>query len=117
MSIAEGDKIDMVLTDKEKTHAILVIADHLDWQEDEGEHLVLLQHKLNAYIYFIESGQFGQSRPDLAGVPVSIRIAAKFPPSEGGMKFCRLVGKVVGEIGSSLELEVPSSGVKMRFDD
>ena len=41
MSIAEGDKIDMVLTDKEKTHAILVIADHLDWQEDEGEHLVL----------------------------------------------------------------------------
>ena len=117
MSIVEGDKIDMVLTDKEKTHAILVIADHLDWQEDEGEHLVLLQHKINAYIYFIESGQFEQNRPDLAGLPVSIRIAAKFPPSEEGMKFCRLIGKVVSEIESSLELEVPSSGVKMRFDD
>jgi hypothetical protein len=117
MSIVEGDKIDMVLTDKKKTHAILVIADHLDWQEDEGEHLVLLQHKINAYIYFIESGQFEQSRPDLAGLPVIIQIAAKFPPSEEGMKLCRLFGKVVGEMGSSLELEVPSSGAKIRFDD
>ena len=117
MSIVEGDKIDMVVTDKEKTFAILVIADHLDWQEHEGEHLVLLQDKINAYIYFIESGQFEQNRPDLAGLPVTIQIAAKFPPSEEGMKFCRLAGKVVGEIGSSLELEVPSTGAKMRFDD
>jgi hypothetical protein len=43
MSIVEAGKIDMVLTDKEKTFVVLVIADHLDWkEEDEGEHLVLL---------------------------------------------------------------------------
>jgi hypothetical protein len=115
MSIVEGDKIDMVLTDKEKKYSILVIADHLDWQEDEGEHLVLLQNKLNAYIHFLESGQFEQNRPDLAGLPVAIRIAAKFPPSEEELKLLRLFAKNVADIGASLELEVPASGIKLKL--
>jgi hypothetical protein len=72
MSIVQGNKIDMVVTDKEKTRVALVIADHLDWEEDESEHLVLLQDKINAYLHFIESGQLKQSRPDLAGhLPLS----------------------------------------------
>jgi len=57
MSIDEVNKIDMIITDKKKTRVGLVISDHLDWEEGEGEHLVLLQDKLNAYVHFIESGK------------------------------------------------------------
>jgi hypothetical protein len=115
MSIDETDKIDLMLTDKEKTRVDLVISDHLDWDEDEGEHLVLLQDKINAYLHFIESGQLVRERPDLAGLPVVIRVSGKHPPSEEAAKFYRLAGKIVGEAGSSLELVLPLSGTKTQF--
>ena len=115
MSIVEGNKIDMVVTDKEKTRVALVIADHLDWEEDESEHLVLLQDKINAYLHFIESGQLKQNRPDLAGLPVSIEVSGKYPLSEEATKFYRLIGKIVAEVGSSLELVLPSSGTRTQF--
>ena len=115
MSIVEGDKIDMVLTDKEKTYVVLVIADHLDWKEDEGEHLVLLQNKLNVYIHFLESGQFEQNRPDLVSLPVTIQVAAKFAPSEQGLALCRLFAKDAADVGASLEIEVPASGTRLKF--
>jgi hypothetical protein len=115
MSIVEGNKIDMVVTDKEKTRVALVIADHLDWEEDESEHLVLLQDKINAYLHFIESGQLKQNRPDLAGLPVSIQVSAKYPLSEEATKFYRLIGKIVAEVGTSLEVVLPLSGTRTQF--
>jgi hypothetical protein len=115
MSVDEGNKIDMVITDKAKTRVALVIADHLDWENDESEHLVLLQDKINAYLHFIESGQLNQNRPDLAGLPVSIEVSAKSPPSAEATKFYRLIGKIVAEVGSSLELVLPLSGTGTQF--
>ena len=115
MSIDETDKIDLMFTDKENTRVDLVISDHLDWEEEEGEHLLLLQDKINAYLHFIESGQLAQERPDLAGLPVLIRVSGKYPPSEEATKFYRLAGRVVAEAGSSLELVLPLSDTKMQF--
>jgi hypothetical protein len=48
-------------------------------------------------------------------LPVTISVAAKYPPSKEALKFYRLVGKVVADAGCSLELEMPKSGTKMRF--
>ncbi len=115
--IGESNKIDVVVADKEKTQVTLVITDHLDWEEfDEGFHLELLQEKINAYLFFaVDSDQLAENRPDLVDLPVTISVAAKYPPSEEALKFYRMVGKVVADAGCSLELEMPKSGTKMRF--
>lgn len=53
LMINEPDKVDyMVLDEADKSKLILAVSDHLDWQF-EKEHLLLLQEKLNQYIYFI----------------------------------------------------------------
>lgn len=116
MAIDDLDKIDLLVTDKEKTLVRLIITDHLDWEEfDEGLHLEVLQDKINAYLHFIEGGQLIRERPDLEGVPVIIEVAAKYPPSEEASKFYRLAGPIVAEGGASLALKVESNGTTTRF--
>lgn len=116
MSIDEPDKIDFFAVDREKTKARLVITDHLDWEEfDEGFHLELLQDKINAYLHFVEDGQWAKTRPDLEGVPVVIEVCAKHPPSKEALRFYRLAGSMVADSGVSLELNVTSSGTTTRF--
>src|SRR5690349_2361660 len=116
MAIDDLDKIDLLVTDEEKTFVRLVITDHLDWEElDQGHHLELLQDKINAYLHFVEDGQLAATRPDLKGVPVVIRVDAKYPPSEEATKFYRLAGPVAAEAGVSLELRAPPSGRTTRF--
>jgi uncharacterized metal-binding protein YceD (DUF177 family) len=56
MSILDTNKIDGIGKSKNENKIALMIADHLDW-ENELQHLTLLQDKINAYITFIESGQ------------------------------------------------------------
>ena len=54
MSIDQPAVIDFLWKDGPNNRAVLTISDHLDWEE-EGEHLLLLQDKLNHYLEFIES--------------------------------------------------------------
>jgi hypothetical protein len=109
MAIDDLDKIDLLVTDNEKTLVRLIITDHLDWEEfDEGPHLEVLQDKINAYLHFVEDGQLHRERPDLKGLPVIIEVAAKYAPSEEALKFYRLAGPLVAEGGASLQLKVGS---------
>jgi hypothetical protein len=75
----------------------------------------LLQDKINAYLQFIEDGQWNETRPDLKGIPIVIEVTAKYPPSEEALKFYRLAGPIVAECGASLELDVASSETTIRF--
>jgi hypothetical protein len=106
MSIDETSKIDFWWRDKEKGLAVLAISDHLDWDQDEGEHLLLLQEKLNTYLHFIESGEMVKMKPDMAGLPVVIQILAKYPLSEQATTFYRLAEKTISGAGFSLEFEL-----------
>jgi hypothetical protein len=116
MSIDQPDKIDLLITDKDKTHVLLVITDHLDWEEFDVEfHLELLQDKLNAYLHFIEDGELIRMRPDLKGLPITIRVDAKYPPSGEATDFYRQAGPLVTQAGASLELYLPLSETKTRF--
>ncbi len=55
-TILDVDKLDGVgFADNGKTE-LLLLFDHLDW-EDGDEHLQLLQNKLNHYLLFIQKGQ------------------------------------------------------------
>jgi len=115
MAIDDTNKIDILFKDREG-HAVLVIADHLDWEEfDEGEHLLLLQEKLNTYLAFVDGGQIVKVRPDLKGLPVVIQVDAMQAPSEKALQFYRVAGKAVADAGVSLVLHLPSLGTTTRF--
>jgi hypothetical protein len=115
MSIAQHDKVDILFRD-DKGRGVLVIADHLDWDEfDEGDHLLLLQAKINTYLEFIESGQLAKAHPDWKGLPIVIQVDAMYEPNKKALKFYRSAGKAVAEAGVSLVLHVPDSDTTTRF--
>ena len=97
--------------DRAKTKMILLIADHLDWKENEGEHLFLLQSKLNAYLDYIESGQLFATYLWAKGVPIIISVDGKYPLSAEAEKFYTTAKKIVADLGFSLEFtHSPSRG-------
>jgi hypothetical protein len=57
MTVEEPKVIDIPVFNKKDGRVYLVISDHLGWAKAEEEHhLLCLQAKINAYLYFIESG-------------------------------------------------------------
>lgn len=115
MAIDDTDKIDILFRDNEG-RAVLVITDHLDWEEFEDRaHLVLLQAKINTYLEFIDSGQLAKERPDWKDLPVVIQVDAMGEPNEKGLEFYRAAGKAVAEAGVSLVLHLPDSGTTTPF--
>lgn len=106
MAVDEPNKIDFVAYDKTKTFVDLVISDHLDWRENEGEHLLILQDKLNTYLEFKEGGQLVERFPWAASLPVTIKIMAKYPLSPQAEKFLRLAKDPVEETGAALVFEL-----------
>jgi len=106
MSVDETNKIDRTAWDKDKTRVWLVISDHLDWKAEEGEHLLLLQEKINTYLHFIESGKLVETLPWADGLPVTIRIYGKFPLSREAARFLDLVKQKLETIGVSIEFKI-----------
>jgi hypothetical protein len=82
MSIDQTDAIDFATVDKASGDVWLTISDHLPWNENESDHLVLLQNKLNAYLRFIESGEIFKKVPDAKGRRIVINLVGKFPLSQ-----------------------------------
>jgi hypothetical protein len=82
MSIDQTDVVDFVSIDNASGDLWLTISDHLPWDEDEGNHLVLLQDKLNAYLRFIESGEVFETVPEARGRNIVINLVGKFSLSQ-----------------------------------
>ncbi len=57
MSVVDKQKIDAVALTDDESGIVLLISDHLDWQ-DEYNHLLVLQEKINTYVTFLEEGQY-----------------------------------------------------------
>jgi hypothetical protein len=115
MSIAQTDRIDILFRD-DAGHGVLVIADHLDWEEfDEGDHLLLLQEKMNTYLAFVDSGQLVKARPDWKDLSIVIQVDAMYAPNTTALEFYRTAGKAVAEAGLSLVLHEPDKGTTTRF--
>jgi hypothetical protein len=106
MSVEDVDKIDLVTGERKTGDMILTISDHLDWGENEGEHLLVLQKKLNTYLEFIESGQIYANVPQAAGRKIVIQVMGQFPLSEEAKKFYRLAGEAIEDAGFSLRFEL-----------
>jgi hypothetical protein len=91
MSVEQPNVIDFISTDDNSDTVFLTISDHLDWDDDIHEHLLLLQEKINSYLKFVETGEIESEYPKAKGKKRRIRIALKFEPDEHGMRFLESV--------------------------
>lgn len=101
MSIEQKDVIDAIGVSKTTGELILTISDHLDW-EDDKEHILLLQNKINAYVHFVESGEILQSYPDSKSRAIVIDIVAKFKFSPLCLQFYSRVEESLKDTGIKL---------------
>ncbi len=93
MSVLEKNKIDGIGQNKDKSKVALMIADHLDW-ENEVQHLTILQDKINAYISFIESKQVYEVYPEANSVEGFIfELRFKYKPTENCKKLLSVFQK------------------------
>ena len=106
MSVEETEVIDIISFDKSNGPVQLTIFDHLEWEEKEGEHLLLLQDKINAYLRFIEGGEVVKNYPKAKGRKIVIEVLGKYPLSQEAKKFYRLCSEIVEKAGFKLEFRL-----------
>ncbi|VVQ25572.1 hypothetical protein PS925_05831 [Pseudomonas fluorescens] len=106
MSITETKVVDIIAVPEwEPDSVVLVITDHLEWGDkaQQGEHLLLLQEKINTYIAFIESGELLESYPPAEGKNPKIRINGLYELPEQGETFIDRVTEVLKGVGIGME--------------
>lgn len=106
MSIVETNVVDIIAVPEwEPDKVVLVITDHLEWgnKAQQGEHLLLLQEKINTYVAFIESGELLESYPPSKGKNPKIRIIGLYELPEQGEYFIDRVTEVLKGVGIGME--------------
>ncbi len=78
LNVERTDAIDGLAFDKETKSLILLLADGMDWS-DENRHLFLLQEKLNSYILYIDTRQFEGKYPDVEKIELRVTFLFKEP--------------------------------------
>lgn len=101
MSVDQSDSVDAIGVDNDTGQLVLTISDHLTWS-DEGEHLLLLQEKLNTYLRFVEGGELVKVYPNAAGRSVVIDIVMKYEVDESGIAFLTRAAEIVRGAGMEL---------------
>lgn len=78
LNVERTDTIDGLAFDEETSSLILLLADGMDWI-DENRHLILLQEKLNNYIKYIDSNQYLEKYPNVKKIEWQIHFLFKEP--------------------------------------
>src|SRR5688572_11098013 len=109
MSLRISNVVDQLGIERGTGHVLLILVDEEDWDDDD-QHILLLQDKLNRYLAFIETGEVyettidGRSIP--RGVPVKVRILAKREPTARGNEFLAFARETFAGAGFTLEHKV-----------
>jgi hypothetical protein len=103
MSVADSNVVDAIGTMPDTEIVVLSISDHLGWGEQAGEHLLLLQSKINKYLQFIESDEIYTSFPSSKGKPIAVRVYFKYEPDDMGRQFLSRAEEVLR--GAGIELQ------------
>jgi glycerophosphoryl diester phosphodiesterase len=85
MAVHEVNVIDIISINQEGT-VVMTISDHLEW-DDQNEHLLLLQDKINFYLGAVESGELLKKYPDAEGRNIKLEIFFKYAPHEQAVSF------------------------------
>jgi hypothetical protein len=104
MSVSDTNTLDGFTAGDRPGEAILFLFDHLPW-DDNGEHLKVLQDKLNSYLGFIESKQYQQVAPGKTFHKFVIRISCLNPPNAAGQTFLQTAAKQMQPFNVSIELD------------
>jgi len=104
MSVENLKVIDFASIDK-NGNAVLTISDHLKW-DDNNEHLLILQNKINAYLSAIEMGNFYDEYPDAKGKNIVIQIVAKYEPNNEARTFLDRVREILQSAGYGFKFSV-----------
>ncbi len=105
MSIEQTDVVDSIGVQQESGEVFLTITDHLDWQDGNKDHLLLLQEKVNTYLAFVESGELLETYPDAKDRGVVINIVGQYPLSDEARQFVNQASSVVSGAGMKLNFE------------
>ena len=105
MAIEKADVVDAVGIERATGDVVLTIADSLDWDSSETEHLQMLQEKLNAYLRFIESGELHESYPDAAGRRPVISLVGRCEPSAAALRFLAATRQSIEAAGFGFRFE------------
>lgn len=106
MSVEQAGIIDFASVDTASNEMWLTIFDHLPWHQDEGEHLMLVQEKLNRYLAFIESGEIDEKIPQATGRRIVINWVGKYRLSDQALKFYNLCEAAIQDAGFGLRFEL-----------
>ncbi len=105
MAITEKDVIDSVAY--ENNYLLLQLYDHLDFDEEfEKVHLLMLQDKLNTYIWYIDSKQYEDTYPQRRFDCFIIRVFFMFEPTELSIRFISHVNERLSDTGIKVEYVV-----------
>jgi hypothetical protein len=84
MTVEQTSVVDIAYIDRETGIVHLIVTDHLQW---EGEHLLVLQEKINGYLSFVESGKVFDTLPGAEGKNIQIELITKYKPTEEALHF------------------------------
>lgn len=97
---------------EEKGCIILFIFDHLDW-ENEGEHLMILQDKINVYIEYMQSKQYKKIMKykfkKISGFIIDIKF--KYDITPNCKKFIDIARNTVYPIGGDIRYDIRPESV------
>ena len=98
MSIEKSGVIDHVALSEKEQKAVLIISDHLDW-EDEKDHIRLFEQKMSSYLDFIRSGQILEVLPEAKNLPVRIELVQQYKPTESALHLLNAAKQQLAEMG------------------
>ena len=109
MSVTNPKVIDFWGISKEAPNdLLLVMTDHLEWGDkaEQGEHLLVLQEKINSYIAFIESGEIYTEIPGAYGKYPIIRVIGLYELPAQAEYFMARVTETLNDVGIGFEFEL-----------
>jgi hypothetical protein len=119
MSVEQEKVIDILASGKKTNEVELIITDHLSWDENENpEHLNILQNKINSYLEFIESGELIEKYPEHKGKLAIIKVKGMYPLNEVAKQFYKKSSRAVAFAGFLLVFEEATgkSNERMKTD-
>jgi len=84
MTVEQTSVVDIAYIDQKTGIVHLIVTDHLQW---EGEHLLVLQEKINSYLSFVENGEVFDTLPGAEGKNIQIELITKYKPTEEALHF------------------------------
>lgn len=103
LNIEKTDTIDGLAYEQDTSSLILLLTDGMDWS-DMNRHLLLLQDKLNTYIWYIDSEQYKEKYPNVKSV--ELRVSFLFEEPEICRKLLERAKQVFVDVFENVEMIV-----------